>query len=86
MSTQHTHGPWHVANGVQIRSERHQVAKVWMMRNGEGTANARLIAAAPDLYAALYALVAAVSPGDVDAVAAALIDAERATNKAEGKS
>ena len=45
----HTPGPWHVANGIQIRSARHQIAKVWMMRNGEGNANAKLIAAAPDL-------------------------------------
>lgn len=53
MTAQHTPGPWHVANGVQIRSERHQIAKVWMMRNGEGNANAKLIAAAPDLLEAL---------------------------------
>jgi hypothetical protein len=45
----HTPGPWHVANGVQIRSATDQIAKVWMMRNGEGQANARLIAAAPEL-------------------------------------
>jgi len=51
--TKHTPGPWHVSNGVQIRSERHQIAKVWMMRDGEGNANARLIAAAPDLLEAL---------------------------------
>lgn len=49
----HTPAPWHVANGVQIRSERDQIAKVWMMRHGEGKANAHLIAAAPDLLAAL---------------------------------
>lgn len=48
-----TPGPWHVANGVQIRSESHQIAKVWMMRSGEGNANARLIAASPCLLAAL---------------------------------
>lgn len=49
----HTPAPWHVANGVQIRSERDQIAKVWMMRHGEGQANAHLIAAAPDLLDAL---------------------------------
>lgn len=53
MSAKHTPGPWQVANGIQIRSERDQIAKVWMMRSGEGTANARLIAAAPDLLEAL---------------------------------
>lgn len=53
-----TQGPWRVVNGVQIRSLRDQVAKVWMMRGGEGKANAALIAAAPDLLAALQALLA----------------------------
>ena len=51
--SKHTPGPWRVANGVQIRSQRDQIAKVWMMRDGEGKANAALIAAAPDLYKAL---------------------------------
>ena len=49
----HTPAPWHVSNGVQIRSTRHQIAKVWMMRDGEGNANALLIAAAPELLADL---------------------------------
>ena len=53
MTAKHTPGPWHVANGVQIRGEREQIAKVWMMRGGEGNANARLIASAPELLAAL---------------------------------
>ena len=48
--SQHTPGPWHIAGGVQIRSERDQIAKVWMMRQGEGQANARLIAKATELY------------------------------------
>jgi hypothetical protein len=39
--------------GNQIRSALHQIARVWMMRNGEGKANAQLIAAAPELLAAL---------------------------------
>ena len=51
MADNHTPGPWHVANGVQIRSARDQIAKVWMMRNGEGLENARLIAKAPELHA-----------------------------------
>ena len=45
-----TPGPWHIANGVQIRSNRDQIAKIWMMRNGEGRENARLIAAAPTMH------------------------------------
>lgn len=55
----HTPGPWHVAGGCQIRSDRDQIAKVWMMRGGEGKANARLIAAAPELLEALKELVKA---------------------------
>ena len=51
--SKHTQGLWHVANGCQIRSEKHQIARAWMMRNGEGMANARLIAAAPELLEAL---------------------------------
>ena len=37
----HTPGPWHVSNGVQIRSAKHQICKVWMMRNGDPYAAAR---------------------------------------------
>ena len=50
MTTKHTPGPWHIANGVQIRSNRDQIAKIWMMRDGEGRENARLIAAAPTMH------------------------------------
>jgi hypothetical protein len=62
MTTQHTPGPWHTAGdqGVQIRSEKHQIAKVWTMRGNEWKANARLIAAAPDLLEALRELVSQV--------------------------
>lgn len=62
MNTQHTPGPWHVANDVQIRSERHQIAKVWMMRNGEGNANAKLIAHAPTMLHALQDIVRVYGP------------------------
>lgn len=51
MTTKHTPGTWHLANGVQIRIEKHQIAKGWMMRNGEGNSNARLLAAAPETAA-----------------------------------
>jgi hypothetical protein len=44
MDQQHTRGPWHVAGGgQQIRSARDQIARVWMMRDGEGKANAAFI-------------------------------------------
>ena len=58
MSAKHTPGPWHTAGdqGVQIRSQRDQIAKVWTMRGNEWKANARLIAAAPELLEALIEL------------------------------
>ena len=54
MTTQHTPGPWHVEpapNRVHfaVRSEGVHVVTGWR----EGAANARLIAAAPDLLHAL---------------------------------
>ena len=53
--SKHTPGPWHTAGeqGVQIRSAKDQIAKVWTMRGNEWKANARLIAAAPELLEAL---------------------------------
>ena len=57
--SKHTPGPWHTAGeqGVQIRSAKDQIAKVWTMRGNEWKANARLIAAAPDLLEALQDMV-----------------------------
>ena len=56
---QHTSGPWHTAGeqGVQIRSAKDQIAKVWTMRGNEWKANARLISASPDLLDALTSLL-----------------------------
>ena len=71
--TDHTPGPWHVIEACyeayrgshSIGSVDVRVAKV--ARNGvddvEGEANARLIAAAPDLLEALYLLVVDVRVG-----------------------
>ena len=60
MNARHTPGPWHTAGdqGVQIRSEKHQIAKIWTMRGDEWKANARLIATAPDLLASLEEVLA----------------------------
>ena len=57
--SKHTPGPWHTAGeqGVQIRSAKDQIAKVWTMRGNEWKANARLIAAAPELLEALQDMV-----------------------------
>ena len=56
--SKHTPGPWHTAGeqGVQIRSAKDQIAKVWTMRGNEWKANARLIAAAPELLEALQSI------------------------------
>lgn len=62
----HTPGPWHLVNGTQIRSAKHQIAKVWMMRGSEGVANARLIAAAPELLEALQDLKRELILSNVD--------------------
>lgn len=48
-----TNENWHIANGTQVRSSKHQIARVNMFGKGEGKANAHLIASAPDLYEAL---------------------------------
>ena len=55
-NTKHTPGPWQFVNGRQIRSEKHQIGQAWMMRNGEGVVNGRLMASAPELLEALEAL------------------------------
>lgn len=55
--TKFTPGPWRYVNGVQICSTKDPIAKVWMMRNGEGKANAHLIAVAPELYWVLHQVV-----------------------------
>ena len=68
MKVQHTPGPWHTAGdqGVQIRSAKDQIAKVWTMRGNEWKANARLIAAAPDLLAALSVVLRDVQAVDAE--------------------
>ena len=80
-----TPGPWHVANGVQIRGEREQIAKVWMMRGGEGNANARLIAAAPELLEALAEVVNAADGESWSQLGPSLSKARAAIAKATGE-
>ena len=73
MATEHTAGPWHVTeHGVreqefEIRTaddERH-VAAIYGPTDKEDVANARLIAAAPELLAALDAIRARLA-GEFD--------------------
>ena len=56
-----TPGPWRLLNGKNIVGPKNQIAKVWMFNDGEGTANARLIASAPDMYEALSDLVGRIN-------------------------
>lgn len=64
----HTPGPWHVEDGYYVATEEWEIC--WMgaieggMTSEEMTANSRLIAAAPDLYA--YAARMAAT-GDTEA-------------------
>ena len=52
MTTKHTTGPWSI-NGNKIDGNGYHIASINSHGTTEGKANARLIAAAPDLLAAL---------------------------------
>lgn len=64
MTTTHTPGPWSAAEqfdgdeslGIAVSARRQEIVRIYDI-GGEGFANARLIAAAPDLLAALRGLV-----------------------------
>ena len=89
----HTHGPWKVVErGASFSSHEIRPVKLsqgaiplaWVAKLNDGQANARLIAAAPDLLAALKALVDACDCGpDVHCRSCEL--GLRAVAKAEGK-
>lgn len=62
MSTKHTPGPWHVGEktGMAVFSDEQLLADctcAYGMAYTEAKANARLIAAAPDLLSALNAII-----------------------------
>ncbi len=104
MKTQHTPGPWFAVNdgtsihdrltrfdeyGARIGETPNAIADIYTMpRLGEREANARLIAAAPELVAALKSLSEAVRDAGKEGTAGNLAHAEvqaRATlAKAEG--
>jgi hypothetical protein len=76
--SKHTPGPWHTAGeqGVQIRSAKDQIAKVWTMRGNEWKANARLIAAAPELLEACKVALGIIGFGaEHDQISAAIAKA-----------
>lgn len=85
METKHTKGPWHAANRYEVKNEIGLIARVATAWAGNGTinANARLIAAAPDMLEALRDIREHAAPlvqsGDplglrIDAMARAIIN------------
>lgn len=83
----HTPGPWSADHdNVRTPADGGMVAKVAGDTDAQAYANARLIAAAPDLLAALRDLVSAEGLPEGYANRAMLIDAARAAlAKAEGR-
>lgn len=94
----HTPGPWHIdyaaAGGGNIQSVNGPVANTRWFGNTqkealEDFANARLIAAAPDLLEALKDLARSLSDSDEDGLteyADVMVAARSAIAKAEGRS
>jgi len=71
----HTKGPWYPVtldaspdHAWAIDSELHEVARLpeWPDNQAEAEANARLIAAAPEMLAALESLAVGLSPASVE--------------------
>src|SRR5687767_11250576 len=96
MTDQHTPAPWTVQpmdsywriNAANPRGRIVTLAEVRPRPVGFGEANARLIAAAPDLLAALEAFTQApiiFDAGDFDAIAAVQLQARAALAKARGE-
>lgn len=85
--TKHTPGPWkrgHSDNQV-IYSDYKQIAVI-QCREKEWESNARLIAAAPEMYLAILAMLKCAKNGDILKGAEVLNLMEEAIAKAEGKS
>ena len=68
METKHTPGKWNIVESNKIDEEAHiqtdlkSICRMWIQMDSQDMANARLIAAAPDLLEALKALVADLKP------------------------
>lgn len=90
----HTQGPWsYIGNGdVVAKSDKYcggekDIASVFLTVNDEDEANARLIAAAPELLEALQAIVKSLVDQDDEGMiehAQQMIDARVAIAKATG--
>ena len=90
MKTQHTQGPWIITNGRCIYGNgdfiKPFVASVEDDHNdAETAANARLIAAAPDMYHALQDLIAYLGVDVDNGLDELLTNARDAIAKATGK-
>ena len=88
----HTPGPWAMTQNpvdVSIHSDRRLIAGVRLgkgTRAGEDAANARLIAAAPDIFHALELFVSAVSTnGEFHALSHELEVGRKALGAARGE-
>ena len=96
MSAAHTPGPWSIGMyGILKRNENESVQRIvdFYGQNDTDKANANLIAAAPDLLAALKEFDAAITEGGLFETAPqrhrgrkALIAARAAIARAEGRS
>lgn len=59
METKHTPGPWNIVESNKVDEESHiqtdlkSICRLWIQMDGQDMANARLIAAAPELLDAL---------------------------------
>lgn len=91
MNTQHTPGPWNYSGPCEITGRYsifHNGPLAYCAdttaKPGDGEANARLIAAAPDLLAALQNVAACFDANDPDSMANAMADARAAIAKATG--
>jgi hypothetical protein len=86
-NAKHTPGPWAVGSHRSIQSSSGTICETYShMGVDEADANERLIAAAPELLAALNAIVFQVCQGKVLERDACIIQARAAIAKAEAQS
>jgi hypothetical protein len=65
-SVKFTKGPWKYNPKTSQVYAASQICKIWQFGDGEGKANAHLIAAAPELYEALELADAALSGANMN--------------------
>ena len=83
MNTKHTPGPWRI-EGNEVHAYATAVAVICETVQGEDGSNARLIAAAPDLLAALQRLITALGGQGALRYELTVKTARAAIAKAEG--